>query len=300
MATNRQPRILVLAANGQVGWEAARALSPLGAVTGVTRRDFDLSNLSAVQGCVRSVRPDVIVNCAAYTHVDRAESDENAAIRLNAELPELVASEARSLGALLVHYSTDYVFDGQARKPYTERDVAIPRTVYGATKLAGDKAVLESEAAAYIFRISWVYAARGRNFVLTMQKLARERDELRVVGDQHGSPTWSRLVAEATAQAVGRWLHSRWAGTMAPAFGLYHMAASDHTTWHDFATTIVAAMPDDPDWKRPAVSRIMTADYPTPTPRPSWSVLDSTRLSEAFGLSLPSWKEQFALFSGAS
>jgi len=202
--------------------------------------------------------------------------------------------EAARSGALLVQYSTDYVFEGTGSQPYTEGDSPGSRTAYGASKLRGDQAVLESGAEAYIFRVGWVYGRRGRNFLGTMQRLARERDELRVVGDQHGGPTWSRAIADATTQAVGQWLVSRRAGQAAPARGVYHMAPPDHTTWHGFALAIVDAMTLPQGRKRPEVKLITSAQHPTQAAGPAWSVLDARLLRETFGLELPSWRVQLS------
>ena len=206
---------------------------------------------------------------------------------------DLLDPAARS-GALLVHYSTDYVFDGTGSRPYTERDAPAPRTAYGASKLRGDHAVLESDAEAYIFRIGWVYGRRGRNFLSTIQRLACERDELRVVGDQQGGPTWSRAIAGATSQAVGQWLAARRTGHVAPLRGVYHMAPPDHTTWHGFASAIVDAMTLPEGRKRLRVKAITSAEYPTPASRPKWSVLDARLLRDVFGLELPPWRVQLA------
>ena len=295
MRNHAQPKLLVLGASGQIGWEVVRALAPIGAVQAVTRRDVDLTDLRALRTLVRSTRPDIVVNAAADTRVDAAEADARNAIRVNADMPEMLAAEVKALDALLVHYSTDYVFDGTGRRAYTERDLPHPLTAYGRSKLAGDRAILESGARALIFRVAWVYGLRGRNFLLTMQRLARERSELRVVKDQQGAPSWSRAIAECTALAVARCLLARRSPDRAEPVGLYHLAAPDHTTWHEFATAIVAALPPEAGWTPPAVVPIASDEYPTVAPRPRWSVLDSERLREVFGLSLPPWRDQLRL-----
>jgi dTDP-4-dehydrorhamnose reductase len=290
-----RPRILLLGARGQVGCELARTLAPLGVICALDRRSLDLADMDAVRSAVRSAQPDVIVNAAAYTHVDRAEDEPATASRINAAAPGVLAGEAERTGALFVHFSTDYVFDGTATRPYVEDDATGPVNVYGASKLAGDEAVLATKAHAYVFRVGWVYDRRGRNFLRTIERLAREQSEIAVVADQFGSPTWSRVIAEATAQAVARWLTARTVGTAAPPRGVYHMASPDHATWHELALAIVAGMAPGDGWAPPPVKPITTAEYPTRAPRPAWTVLDSVRLRETFGLALPPWRQQLAL-----
>lgn len=294
-ARRSAPRLLLIGAQGQVGWELVRTLSPLGELRAVDRSALDLTNPEAIRAIVRDEAPDVIVNAAAYTHVDRAETESALAHRVNADAPEVLAAEAARRDALLVHFSTDYVFDGTGDRPYREDDAPGPQTAYGASKLAGDQAVLASPAQAYIFRVGWVYGRRGSNFLRTVQRLALQSEELRIVADQRGSPTWSRAIAEAVTIAVGLWLTSRRTEIEAPPRGVYHMASPDHATWHDFAVEIVRRMPASDGWTRPVVRAIGTTEYPTPAPRPAWSVLDSQRLSEAFALGLPPWREQLGL-----
>ena len=294
MPNHKLPKILVIGASGQIGWEVVRAMAPLGPVYPLTRSEVDLTDLAALRSFVRSIRPDVIVNAAADTRVDAAEIQDGQAIRLNAEMPEVLAIEAEGLDALLVHYSTDYVFDGAERMAYTERDVPHPQTKYGQTKLAGDRAILESRARSLIFRVGWVYGLRRKNFLLTVRQLARENPELRVVAEQSGAPTWSRAIAECTALAIGQHPHQRRSGATLPV-GVFHMASPDYTTWHEFAMEIVAGLPREDGWIPPRVVPIATADYQTAATRPPWSVLDSTRLREVFGLSLPPWREQLRL-----
>jgi dTDP-4-dehydrorhamnose reductase len=286
-------RLLLLGAGGQVGWELTRALAPLGAVLAHDRSTVDLSDLDGTRAAIRSAKPDIIVNSAAYTDVERAESETSLARRINGEAPKMLAEEASRAGALLVHYSTDYVFDGEGSRAYVEDDPTGPVNAYGRSKLDGDRAVLESDAEAYIFRVGWVYGQRGRNFLATIERLARERNELRVVADQYGSPTWSHAIAAATAEAISQWLAARRASSKAPARGVYHMAAPDFATWYDFATTIVASMPAAEGWTRPVVVPIRTTEYRTAAPRPAWSVLDSSRLFETFGIALQGWRTQF-------
>lgn len=295
MADQDRPRVVVLGARGQVGWELTRTLSPLGQVFSFDRGAIDLTNLTSLRAGVRAVSADVIVNAAAYTQVDRAESEPELANRINGEAVGVLAEEARRSGALLVHFSTDYVFDGVSDKPYTEQDTPSPRNVYGASKLAGDKAALASDADTYIFRVSWVYGRRGHNFLRTIQRLMLERDRLDIVADQHGSPTWSRSIAEVAASAVGRWLEAQRDERDAPPRGVYHVSSSNHTTWHGFAEAIVNGAAPREGWVGPVVEAVPSASYPTIASRPAWSVLDSTLLNETFGLMLPDWREQLAL-----
>ena len=290
-----QVRLLLLGARGQVGWELARALAPLGEVMARDRSTVDLSDLDGARGTIRSAKPDVIVNAAAYTDVERAESETSMAWRINGEAPRVLAEEARRTGALLVHYSTDYVFDGTCSRPYTEEDLTRPINAYGRSKLEGDTAVLESDGDAYIFRVGWVYGRRGHNFLATIERLARERNELRVVADQYGSPTWSRAIAAATAGAISQWLAARETSSRVPGRGVYHMAAPDFTTWYEFASTIVAGMPIAKGRTRPVVTPITTAEYQTVATRPAWTVLDSSRLLATFGIALQPWRTQLSL-----
>jgi dTDP-4-dehydrorhamnose reductase len=291
-----RPRLVVLGANGQVGWELARALAPLGDVVAHDRASVDLADEQALRMAASRAgdAPMVIVNAAAYTAVDRAEAEPARADAINGDAPSILAQAAADEGALLVHYSTDYVFNGEATRPYTELDPPDPRTAYGRSKWRGDEAVLASDAYAYVFRVGWVYGLRGRNFLGTMRRLAAERDEVRVVRDQHGAPTWSRAIAEATAQSVGQWLAARREARTAPPRGLYHLAPPDRTTWHGFAEAIVASMSFPAGRPAPTVRAITTEEYPTPAARPRWSVLDGGRARDAFGLVLPPWRVQLA------
>lgn len=283
----QQPRILLIGRIGQVGWELRRSLAPMAGITCADFPDIDLTSGDSVRRWVRDSRPDIVINAAAYTAVDKAETEPDKAMAVNGVAPGILAEEAKKLGALLVHYSTDYVFDGTRTTPYAETDVPAPLGVYGRSKLAGDKAVEAVGGEHLIFRLCWVYGARGQNFMLTMMRLARERDKLRVVGDQVGCPTWSRMIAETTALALK-------AVVAAPdrrAFtGTYNLAASGVTSWHGFAQAIVNLMPAE-GRKCTEVEAISTAEYPTPTKRPAYSVLACDKLDRAFGLRLPHWEE---------
>jgi len=228
-----------------------------------------------------------VVNAAAYTAVDKAESEPELAMKLNGRAPGILAEEAKKSGALLVHYSTDYVFDGSKTTPYVESDPTNPLGAYGRTKLAGDEAVRAAGGAHLIFRLCWVYGARGQNFMLTMMRLAREREKLRVVSDQMGCPTWSRMIAEATAPALRQTVA---AGDPGAFTGTYHMACSGVTSWHGFAQAIVNLMPGEGKKCR-SVDAILTADYPTAAKRPAYTALSCEKLKRTFGLQLPHWEE---------
>lgn len=280
------PHILLIGKIGQVGWELRRTLAPLARVTCVDFPEIDLTSGDSIRQWVRDTRPNIVINAAAYTAVDKAESEPDKAMSINGVAPGILAEEAKKLGALMVHYSTDYVFDGSKTTPYVETDSPNPLGAYGRTKLAGDEAVRAAGGAHLIFRLCWVYGARGQNFMLTMMRLARERETLRVVGDQLGCPTWSRMIAEATAQAVKQAVAARDIGVLT---GTYHLASSGTTSWHGFADAIIKLMPADGK-KCARVEAITTAEYPTPTKRPAYSVLSCDKLQRAFGLR-PHWED---------
>ena len=281
------PRILLIGRIGQVGWELRRTLAPVAQVVCVDFPEIDLTSGDSIRQQMAQARPQVVINAAAYTAVDKAESEPDRAMKINGVAPGILAEEARKCGALLVHYSTDYVFDGTKTGPYVEEDAPNPLGTYGRTKLAGDEAVRAVGGAHLIFRLCWVYGARGQNFMLTMIRLAREREKLRVVGDQVGCPTWSRMIAEATAMAVKQCVSS---STPAAFSGTYHLAASGSTSWHGFARAIVDQMPSE-GRKCSQVEAIPTSEYPTPTRRPGYSVLGCDKLERTFGLRLPDWDE---------
>jgi dTDP-4-dehydrorhamnose reductase len=279
-------KILLLGKNGQVGWELRRTLAPLAEVTAVDYPEINFTDTAALRRLVSDARPDVVVNAAAYTAVDKAEKEPELCRQINAVAPGILAEEAKKIGALMVHYSTDYIFDGTKTSPYVETDAPNPLGAYGRSKLEGDQAVKASGADHLIFRLCWVYGARGQNFMLTMQRLARERETLRVVSDQFGCPTWSRMIAEATAQAVQQAV----AGADRAAFnGEFHLAAGGHASWHGFASRIIELMPEA-DRKCRAVEKIATSEYPLPAKRPAYSLLDCGKLQKTFGLRLPDWE----------
>ena len=294
-------KILLLGANGQVGFELARTLAPLGELQVATRDGLlatgehclhaDLANPETLDAALHAAAPDIVVNAAAYTAVDRAEDEENLADRINHWALTVLGAWAARSGALVVHYSTDYVFDGAARRPYREDDPTAPLGVYGRTKLAGEDALRASGCDHLILRTAWVFAARGHNFLRTMLRLARERDELRIVDDQRGAPTAAGTIASATAQALSLWL--AWDGQARDAaIGTYHLCAGGQCSWFEFAQAIVASAKRAGLVDRvPAVVPIATADYPTRARRPAWSVLDTTKFRTAFSLKLPDWEQ---------
>ncbi len=283
--------ILLLGRNGQLGFELRRALAPVGPVVAVGRQECNLADAEALQALVRQVRPCVIVNAGAYTAVDRAESEPDLAHQVNAVAPQILAEEAARLEALLVHYSTDYVFDGTKAGAYLETDTPNPVNVYGASKLAGEEAIQASGARHLIFRTSWVVGAHGGNFLKTMLRLAADRPALRVVADQTGAPTSAALIADVTAHAICALAGNAGAGLQK---GVYHLAASGETTWHGYARHVIARAREAgrPLVATPeAVEPIETSAYPTPARRPANSRLDTRKLREAFGVTLPDWRE---------
>lgn len=284
-------KILLFGKHGQIGWELQRSLAPLGQVIALDREGDgglcgDLTNRAGLAGTIRRLKPDVIVNAAAYTAVDKAELEPELAQRLNGFAPGILADEAQELGAWLVHYSSDYVFDGRGEKPWQESDVTGPLSIYGKSKLQGELAVARCSKH-LIFRSSWVYAARGQNFAKTMLQLAFERDHLRVINDQIGAPTGAELVADVTAHALRAVQESPQLG------GLYHLAAEGNTSWHGYAQYVIeqARRAEQPvRVAREAIVAIPSSDYPTPAQRPFNSRLDTRKLQTAFGLSLPDWQ----------
>lgn len=287
-------RILLTGGTGQVGWELQRTLVCLGEVRAPARQALDLGNPDSIRQVVRDWRPDVIVNPAAHTAVDKAESEAELATAINATAPGILAEEAARLGALLVHYSTDYVFDGSKAAPYVEDDVANPQNVYGRTKWAGEQAVRAANPKHLILRTSWVYGRRGGNFLLTMQRLMRERPELKIVADQIGAPTWSRLIAEASGQILAQCLGPTMRADFAP-WGTYHLTCGGETSWHGFAQVIAELSGVEPAAK---LTAIPSSDYPTPARRPANSRLSNDKLAATFGLSLPDWRQALELCLG--
>lgn len=293
-------RILVTGATGQVGWQLQRTLAPLGEVVARTHSELDLSVPEAAARYVHDLAPDIVVNAAAYTAVDKAESEHKLAQTINAVTPGRIADEMARTGGLLIHYSTDYVFDGSKPSPYVEEDPTSPLNVYGETKLAGEQAIAASGCAHVILRTSWVYDTRGKNFLRTVLRLAREREELRMVSDQYGAPTWARAIAEATAQVVARCAQQRQESSWGSG-GIFHLTAAGSTTWAGFAEQILdeyealAAWPADTgEFGSPLLAErvvpITSDQYKTPARRPRNSVLSNQKLFSTFGLRLPDWQ----------
>ena len=287
-------KILLLGKNGQVGWELQRALAPVGTVVALDRGGADglhgdLEDLDGIDRTVRSLAPDVIVNAAAYTAVDKAETDVERAQRINAEAPGVLARAAATVGALLVHYSTDYVFDGGGDTPWRENAPTAPLSVYGRSKLAGEEAIRAAGCRHLILRTSWVYAARGGNFARTMLRLAAERERLTVIADQLGAPTGAELIADVSAHALRAEHADRSLG------GTYHLAAGGETSWHGYASFVIEqARKLGATLKAGEIAPIGTRDYPTAAARPLNSRLDTSRLRERFGLALPDWRDGVA------
>lgn len=305
--SNRNLRILLLGKNGQVGWELQRSLAPLGHVIALDRQGLstqqalaqgvthieqqlcgDLSDLQGLVSTVHALQPNVIVNAAAYTAVDKAETDVALVRRINAEAPGVLAQAAHEVGALLVHYSTDYVFNGSGHTPWQETDSTGPLNVYGLTKLEGEQRILQAGRKHLIFRTSWVYAARGGNFAKTMLRLARERERLTVIADQFGAPTGAELIADVTAHAIHQVLRT------GDGQGTYHLAASGETTWYDYAQYVIAEaqrLQSQSGWKVQAIEAVPTSTLPTPARRPHNSRLATQRFQSTFNLRLPPWQQ---------
>lgn len=286
--------ILLTGATGQVGGELLPLLSRFGEVIAPARDAMDLANAASVRKMIRAVRPRWIVNPAAYTAVDKAESDSDLAYAINRDAVQVIGEEAKAIGAGVVHFSTDYVFDGTGDRPYVETDATNPVSVYGASKLAGEQALAASGAGHLIFRTSWVYGSQGKNFLLTIKRLVREREVVRVVADQQGAPTWSRDLAVMTAHVMGQCEAE--GGTIADVLarfgGTYHAACSGETTWHGFAVEAVRLVRErNPGARFADIEAITTADYPTPARRPLNSRLNTGKLASRFGWRLPDWRE---------
>ena len=295
MSESSSLRLLVTGASGQVGGELLKILAPLGEVVAPLRDGLDLSSPSSIQSCIRSVKPSWIVNAGAYTAVDKAESEQDLAYTINADAPRIIAEEAQALGASIIHFSTDYVFNGQGTTPYVETDPTDPLGVYGASKLAGEQALLATGTNAMIFRTSWVYGATGKNFLRTILKLAREREELRIVSDQHGAPTWSRDLAHLASHVIR---HCE-ANKSSPFTGIYHAAGSGETTWAGFAAEAVRQSHErHPSTPFANITGIPTSEYPTPASRPQNSRLNCTKLTSTFGWKMPDWHDSLTQVLG--
>jgi dTDP-4-dehydrorhamnose reductase len=292
-------RILLLGKNGQIGWELNRVLPSLGEAVGLDFPEVDFTDPEGLLAVVQTEKPDVIINAAGYTAVDQAENEPEKALAINGIAPGVLAEEAASRGAGLVHYSTDYVFDGTKRTPYTEEDSPHPLNAYGNSKRAGDRAVERAGCAHLILRTSWVYGGRGGNFFLTIRRLASERPELRIVDDQVGNPTWCRWIAESTTEILSRISRedgSSFAAKMARHSGVYNLSSEGETTWFGFARVILDSDPLGKEHRAHALLPVKTTDYPTAAKRPLYSALSKEKVRTTFGIAIPSWREQFAFF----
>lgn len=276
--------ILLTGKEGQIGWELQRTLALLGKIVACSRKELDLCDIRQLREAIRSCKPDIIVNAAAYTAVDKAEQEQELAYNINALAPGVMAEEAKKLNALLVHYSTDYVFDGKNRYPYVENSETQPLNVYGRTKLEGEKAIETVDGKYMIIRTAWVYGGRRKNFLNTILVLAKQGKPLDVVSDQLGSPTWCRLVAEATAQIL--------AGSREIPWGIYHMTCGGEASRYEFAEAIVSHLSHHP---KPLLNSILAKDLPSLAKRPAYSVLNSQKLYDIFGIRLPHWKHALDL-----
>ena len=284
-------RILLLGRTGQVGWELNRSLLPLGEVIAPSRGEADFSRPESLRQIVRNAGAEIIINAAAYTAVDKAESEESLAHLVNADAPAVLAEEAKRSNSILVHYSTDYVFDGTKPEPYVEDDKPNPINAYGRTKLEGERNIQNSGCKHLIFRTSWVYASRGQNFVKTILRLAQQRDELRIVADQVGTPTSARFIADVTSQILSK-IQPPDSLRAAEASGAYHLTPFNFTSWHGFANAILEAEKSGlrKSINLPKLIPVTTAEYPLPAPRPKNSRLNCDKLSTRFGIPLSDWK----------
>lgn len=285
-------RILLIGKNGQVGWELQRTLACLGEVHAFDSSNLNLADPSMIRSVIQTIHPQIVVNAGAYTAVDKAESEKELSHSINAKGSAILADEARRWGFMLVHYSTDYVFDGKSTAPYTENAATGPINNYGQSKLDGEIAIRDSKCKHLIFRTSWVYSNRGKNFLATMLNLAKTKTSLSIVSDQVGAPTWSRSIAEATSLIVQQTLRT----TGDSLWGTYHMTCEGETSWHGFAQEIFSLMSAyDTTFKAPEVKAITAAEYPTPAKRPAYSMLDNHKLNSTFNIALPNWKKALEL-----
>ena len=275
-------RILLLGKNGQVGWELQRTLLPIGEVIAFGSNEVNLADFKAIIRIIKETKPNFIVNAAAYTDVDRAEEEPELAMVINSDAVGVIAETAKTIGAALIHYSTDYIFDGKKNTPYTEEDEPNPINVYGKTKAAGEKVIRQVGVPFFIFRTSWVYGLRGKNFLLTIMRLAREREKLFIVNDQFGSPTWSRMIAETTSVIL-----AKHANQIDEKQGIYNLSSGGEATWYDFANEILARVGKD---MNVCLSPIATSEYKTPASRPTFSVLSNKKLTSMLGISIHDWR----------
>lgn len=284
-------KILLVGKNGQIGYELERSLQGLGEIIAVDRAQMDLRDLDQVRNVIRSVKPDILANAAAYTAVDEAESAPYLAMRVNAEAPAIMAEEVKKLGAVMIHFSSDYVFDGSKVAPYTEDDVACPLNVYGNSKLAGERAIEAMGLPYLILRTSWVYGRRGNNFLQTVLRLAKERNELHMVSDQYGAPTWCRTIAEMTAHIIAQSIPFNTVDWWQARAGIYHLSAGGQTTWYGFAQAILDS---SSIYRECSLNPISAKDYPSRAARPRNSVMSSERFARTF-FELPEWQDGLRL-----
>lgn len=280
-------KILLIGKNGQVGGELNRILPTVGEVYALDRKQLDLTVEKDIRKIIREYKPNLVINAAAYTSVDSAESESSVAMKINGIAPGIIAEEVGEVGACLIHYSTDYVFDGNKDTPYTEEDIPNPINVYGYSKLVGEEAIEKTGIPHLIFRTSWVYGLYGKNFLLTILRLAQERQELKIVDDQFGSPTWSRMIAEITAQLI-----QKYGLSIKNYSGLYHLSSMQHTSWYNFAQTILEIQARNQEFLCEKLVPIPSRDYPTPAKRPTFSVLSKEKFLRNFDLVISDWETQ--------
>ena len=282
--------ILLFGKNGQLGWELRRTLAPLGNVIAIDYEDLDLVDVVQLRGKIDEARPQIIVNASAYTDVDGAQSEREKAFAINARAPQIMAEQARALDAAMIHYSTDYVFEGTKTEPYSEADTPRPANVYGESKLAGEEAVKSAAGAFLILRTAWLYSMRGSNFVTKVLKWARKHEKLHIVDDQISNPTWARILAQLTAHVL-----ERGDGYLRDRSGLYHLAGGGYASRYEWAQEILKYDPRPEEQKATEVVRAATSDIPTPAIRPLYSALNCDRFAEVFGLRAPAWQQELRL-----
>ncbi len=290
-------KILLIGNNGQIGWELNHTLQPLGQVIALDYPKINLNHPVQLRKRIREIKPDLIVNGAAYTAVDKAEEEPELAMTINGMAPGIMAVEARRIGAGLIHYSTDYVFDGKKNEPYTEEDTPNPINTYGQTKLEGDLIIQSVDIPYLILRTGWVYGKKGKNFMLKILKLARENEEISIVDDQIGCPNWSRLIAEATAQIIAQGINDL-SAFLKSKRGIYNLSGSGKTSWFGFAKTILDKDSNKKEHKLKHLIPITTSDYPTLAKRPAYSLLSTEAIKKSFSISLPDWESTLKLVLG--
>ncbi|MBN1378986.1 MAG: dTDP-4-dehydrorhamnose reductase [Gammaproteobacteria bacterium] len=289
-------RILLVGKNGQIGWELQRTLSALGELIATDRQSLDLANVDMIRKVVNDIKPQLIVNASAYTAVDQAESEFEAAMTVNAIAPGILADEAKKIGAALIHYSTDYVFDGKKASPYHEEDICSPLNIYGESKKAGEIAIQNSGCVYIVLRTSWIYGNRGKNFLKSIVNLSKQKHELKIVDDQIGSPTWCRSVAEYSTQIIKSYLRrSFFLGKMEKDAGIYHISATNHVSWYGFAERILKEYSRNSGCALAKLVPITTSEYPLPAKRPKYTVLSNDKINKVFGIKMPAWEDMLTM-----